>query len=59
MADLLGNIMVGYAAVAWESGYRAKDREEIGEALCVGDDALDTICDLLREWEEDDKHAAN
>lgn len=54
MPDLLGNILVGYAAAAWANGYRAKDRDEIGEVLCVRDADLDTICDLLREWEEDD-----
>lgn len=53
MPDLLGNILVGYAAAAWASGYRAKDRDELGEVLSVRDADLDTICDLLREWEED------
>lgn len=54
MPDLLGNILVGYAAAAWANGYRAKDRDELGEILSVRDADLDTICDLLREWEEDD-----
>ena len=54
MPDLLGSILVGYAAAAWASGYRAKDRDELGEVLYVRDADLDTICDLLREWEEGD-----
>lgn len=54
MPDLLGNILVGYAAAAWANGYRAEDRDELGEILSVRDADLDTICDLLREWEEDD-----
>lgn len=54
MPDLLGSILVGYAAAAWASGYRAKDRDELGEILSVRDADLDIICDLLREWEEDD-----
>jgi hypothetical protein len=54
MPDLLGIILVGYAAAAWANGYRAKDRDELGEDLCVRDADLDTICGLLREWEEDE-----
>lgn len=54
MADLIGNILVGYAAAAWAQGFRAEDRTMIGMILGVSDDDLDTICGLLREWEEDE-----
>lgn len=53
MADLIGSILVGYAAAAWAYGYRAKDRDELGETLGVRDADLDTICELLREWEKE------
>jgi len=53
MADLLGNILVGYAAAAWDAGYRSEDRTMLGMILDVSDDDLDTICSLLAVWEAD------
>jgi hypothetical protein len=54
MADLLGNILVGYAAAAWDAGYRSEDRTMLGMILGVSDEDLDTICNLLSEWERED-----
>lgn len=55
MADLVGNILVGYAAAAWAQGYRAEDRTMIGMLLGVSDDDLDIICKLLAKWEKEEK----
>lgn len=54
MADLIGNILVGYAAAAWEQGFRAEDRTMIGMILGVSDDDLDNICNLLSKWEKEE-----
>lgn len=54
MADLLGNIIVGYAAAAWSNGFRAEDRTMIGMILSVSDDDLDIICKLLKKWEKEE-----
>lgn len=50
MADLVGNILVGYAAAAWAQGFRAEDRTMIGMLLSVSDEDLDIICGLLSKW---------
>ena len=55
MADLIGNILVGYAAAAWASGFRAEDRNMISMLLSVSDDDLDVICGLLQDWENDEQ----
>lgn len=54
MADLLGNILVGYAAAAWSNGFRAEDRTIIGMIFNVSDDDLDIICKLLKKWKEEE-----
>ena len=61
MADLIGNILVGYAAVAWANGFRAEDRNMISTLLSISDDDLDVICGLLRDWEIEggEQNAAN
>lgn len=55
MADLIGNILVGYAAAAWAKGFRAEDRTMIGMLLSVRDEDLDIICDLLSKWEKEEE----
>lgn len=54
MADLIGNILVGYAVAAWAQGFRAEDRTMIGMLLGVSDDDLDIICKLLSKWEKEE-----
>lgn len=53
MADLIGNILVGYAAAVWANGFRAEDRNMISMLINVSDDDFDVICGLLRDWEKD------
>ena len=54
MADLIGNILVGYAAAAWAQGFRAEDCTMIGMLLGVSDEDLDIICGLLSKWEKEE-----
>lgn len=59
MADLIGNIHVGYAAAAWAKGFRAEDRIMIGMLLSVRDEDLDIICALLAKWEKEEAGGAD
>lgn len=59
MADLIGNILVGYAAAAWAQGFRAEDRTMIGMLLSVSDDDLDIICKILSKWEDEEEKKEN
>ena len=54
MDDLIGNMLVGYAAAAWAQGFRAEDRTMIGMLLGVLDDDLDVICKLLTKLEKEE-----
>jgi hypothetical protein len=54
MADLIGNILVGYAAAAWAQGFRACDRTMIGMLLGVSDEDLGIICGFLSKWEKEE-----
>lgn len=59
MPDLIGNILVGYAAAAWAKGFRAEDRTMIGMLLSVRDEDLDIICALLTKWEKEEAGGDN
>lgn len=59
MADLVGNILVGYAEAAWAQGFRAEDRTMIGMLLSVRDEDLDIICSLLAKWEKEEERGGD
>lgn len=59
MADLLGNILFGYAVAALAQGFRAEDRTMIGMLISVRDEDLDVICSLLEKWEKEEAEGDN